>query len=279
SSRFSSLRIKMEHEETQKITRSSWSPLRPFQMISISLLSLLVPLSFLFLSRLSVSSSSAPVTVSSVFSLLHQVDVGVLYTILSLIIVSTLIHNLSGKPECSVLHSHLYICWIVLFIVQACVAFGIEGTMSTTMSITTDKSFSLAAQERWVLVRVMFFLGLHEVMLMWFRVVVKPVVDDTVFGVYMEEERWSERAVVAVTFGLMWWWRLRDEVESLVVVAEVKRSLLIHLEGLDFVNWWMYYICVGIGLLKIFKGFLYFVNMLILTIKRSRKGCESCFVD
>ncbi|XP_010481079.1 PREDICTED: uncharacterized protein LOC104759900 [Camelina sativa] len=269
----------MEHEETQKNRRSSWSLLRPFQMISISLLSLLVPLSFLFLSRLSLSSFSAPVTVSGVFCLLHQVDVGVLYTILSLIIVSTLIHNLSGKPECSVLHAHLYICWIVLFIVQACVAFGIEATMSTTMSINTDTSFSLASQERWVLVRVMFFLGLHEVMLMWFRVVVKPVVDDTVFGVYVEDERWSERAVVAVTFGTMWWWRLRDEVESLVVVAEVKRNLLIRLGGLDFVNWWMYYICVGIGLVKIFKGFLFFVNMLILTINRSRRGCKLFVVD
>ncbi|KAL1221534.1 hypothetical protein V5N11_025381 [Cardamine amara subsp. amara] len=270
----------MEDEETQNTTRSSWSLIRPFQMISISLLSLLVPLSFLFLSRLSLSSSSsASVAISGVSYVLHHADVGVLYTILSLIVVSTLIHNLSGKPECSVFHSRIYICWIVLFIVQACVAFGIEGTMSTTMFINADKSLSLAAQERWVLVRVMFFLGLHEVMLMWFRVVVKPVVDDTVFGVYVVEERWSERAVVAVTFGLMWWWRLRDEAESLVVVAEVKRNLLIRLEGLDFVNWWIYYICVGIGLVKIFKGFLYSVNMLILIIKCSRKGCESCIVD
>ncbi|CAH2039110.1 unnamed protein product [Thlaspi arvense] len=115
-------------------------------------------------------------------------------------------------------------------------------------------------------------------MLMWFRVVVKPVVDDTVFGVYVEEERWSERAVVAVTFGLMWWWRLRDDVESLVVVAEAKHKLLIRLEVFDFLNWWMYYICVVIGIVKIFKGFSYFVNMLVLTIKRSRKGFESCVV-
>lgn len=146
------------------------------------------------------------------------------------------------------------------------------------MSTDPDKSFLLASQERWVLVRVMFFLGLHEVMLMWFRVVVKPVVDDTVFGVYVEEEKWSERTVVAVTFGLMWWWRLRDEVESLVVVAEVKRNLLIRLGGSDIVNWWMYYICVVIGIVKIFRGILYFVNMLILTIKRSRKGYESSVV-
>ena len=214
----------MEGEVAQKNTRGSWSLLRPFQMISISLLSLLVPLSFLFLSRLSLSS--VPVTVSRVSSFLHQADAGVLYTILSLIIISTLVNNLSGKPECSLLHSHLYVCWIVLFLVQACVAFGIEGIMSTTTPTNPDENLFLASQERWVLVRVMFFLGLHEVMLMWFRVVVKPVVDDTVFGVYGEEERWSERAVVAMTFGLMWWWRLRDEVESLVVVAEVKRKLL-----------------------------------------------------
>ncbi|KAG2322556.1 hypothetical protein Bca52824_015769 [Brassica carinata] len=253
----------MEGEVAQKNTRGSWSLLQPFQMISISLLSLLVPLSFLFLSRLSLSS--VPATVSRVSSFIHQADVGVLYTILSLIIVSTLLNNLSGKPECSLLRSHLYICWIVLFLVQACVAFGIEGIMSTTMSTNPDENLFLASQERWVLVRVTFFLGLHEVMLMWFRVVVKPVVDDT-------------RAVVAVTFGLMWWWRLRDEVESLVVVAEVKRKLLTSLDGFDFLNWWMYYICVVIGMVKIFKGVSYFVNMFILTIKRSRKGCESCVV-
>ncbi|KFK42615.1 hypothetical protein AALP_AA1G018500 [Arabis alpina] len=263
----------MEHEETHKNTRNSLSL---FQVISISLLSFLVPLSFLFFSRLSLASASL-VTVSGGSSLLHQADIGVLYTILSLIIIFTLIHNLFGKPKCSVFHSHLYLCSIVLLIVQVCVAFGIQGTINpnTTMSITPDRSLSLASQERWVLVRVMFFLGLHEVMLMWFRVVVKPVVDDTVFGVYMVEERWSERVVVALTFGLMWWWRLRDEVESLVIVMEVKRNLLIHLEGIDFVNWWIYYICVVIGVVKIFKDILYLVNMLILTIKRSRKGCES----
>ncbi|KAL9855091.1 hypothetical protein AtNW77_Chr1g0001761 [Arabidopsis thaliana] len=148
----------MEHEETQKNTRNSWSLIRPFQMISISFLSLLLPLSFLFLSRLSLYTSSTPVTVSGVSSVIHQADVGVLYTILFLIIVFTLIHSLSGKPECSVLHSHLYICWIVLFIAQAC-AFGIKRTMSTTMSINPDKNLFLATHERWMLVRVCSFWG------------------------------------------------------------------------------------------------------------------------
>ncbi|GFS33467.1 hypothetical protein Acr_00g0028610 [Actinidia rufa] len=72
--------------------------------------------------------------------------------------------------------------------------------------------------------RVFFFLGMHEMMLYWWRAVVKPVVDDTIFG-FSKEERWVQRVAVAASFGTLWWVRLRHEVESLVLVLEVKKKL------------------------------------------------------
>ncbi|XP_010542839.1 PREDICTED: uncharacterized protein LOC104815920 [Tarenaya hassleriana] len=269
----------MEDGETQKDRNSCL--FRTFQMISISFLSLLVPLSFLFLSHLSLFNYHLPAlstliptgfshNLLSMNHPLHQINVGILYIIMSFITVATLIHSLCGKTVNSVLHSRLYIGWIVLFAVQSCIAIGIRGTVSVSLD---GRSF-LESQERWVWnwTRVMFFLGLHEVMLTWFRMVVKPVVDDTIFGGYTEE-RWSERAVVAATFGAMWWWKLRKEVEGLAAVAEIKRKLLIGLEVLDYVNWWMYYVCAVIGLVKVLRGILWGREMLVT--KTTRKGCES----
>ncbi|XP_010523180.1 PREDICTED: uncharacterized protein LOC104801571 [Tarenaya hassleriana] len=171
----------------------------------------------------------------------------------------TLFHSLSGKTACYVLHSRLYLCWIVLyihwavlFVVQAPLI-GIMGTLTENF----DARLFIAAQERWVLIRVLFFLGLHEVMMVWFRLVVKPVVDDTIPGVYTEK-RLSERGVVAVTFGMMWWWRPMEEAEGLAVVAEPKHKLLIGLEALDYGNWLIYYTCAVpvIGILRVLRRLL-----------------------
>lgn len=93
-------------------------------------------------------------------------------------------------------------------------------------------------------------------MVYWSRTVVKPVVDDTVFG-YVKEERWVERVAMAASLGTLWWWRLRDEIESLVVMVEVKRELLIGVGIADFVGWWLYYITVTIGMVKIVKGIMW----------------------
>ncbi|QCE13174.1 hypothetical protein DEO72_LG11g167 [Vigna unguiculata] len=66
--------------------------------------------------------------------------------------------------------------------------------------------------------------------------VVRHVVDDTVFGVE-REVRLVERVVVAASLGGLWWWRFRDDVESLVVMVRVS----------DFVGWWLYYLPLNIG--------------------------------
>lgn len=115
--------------------------------------------------------------------------------------------------------------------------------------------------EKGFLTRAIFFLGLNETMFFWSNIVVKPVVDDTVFGI-SRENRWAEKAALAMSFGGLWWWRLRDEVESLVVVVEKKRDLLISIGLADFVGWWLYYLTVTIGMIKIVKSLVWVVYVM-----------------
>ncbi|KAA8543024.1 hypothetical protein F0562_021481 [Nyssa sinensis] len=121
-----------------------------------------------------------------------------------------------------------------------------------------------------MLSRVVFFLGLHETMLHWMRTVVKLVVDDTIFG-FRREERWVERVAMAASFGTLWWWRLRDEIESLVVVPEVKTQLLISIGLADFVGWWLYYLTVTVGMIRVVKGLMW-LGMILLCNCRRVKG-------
>lgn len=65
--------------------------------------------------------------------------------------------------------------------------------------------------------------------------VVKPVVDDSVLGGH-KDERWHKRVAMAAGLGGPWWRRLREGVEVIVIVPEVKRELLIGLGVADFVG-------------------------------------------
>ncbi|KAJ8535733.1 hypothetical protein K7X08_023453 [Anisodus acutangulus] len=69
-----------------------------------------------------------------------------------------------------------------------------------------------------------------------------------------------------MSFGILWWCKLRDEVESLVVVAEVKRDLIGNVGLVDFVGWWLYYVIVAIGMVKVVKALIWlqFVGILWL---------------
>lgn len=122
--------------------------------------------------------------------------------------------------------------------------------------------------------RMVFFFGLHETMMFWGRAVVKPVVDDTVFGV-SREEGLAEKVVLAIGYGGLWWWRLREELEALVVVPEVKRELMMGLGVADFVGWWLYYLTVTIGMLRVVRGLISTVGILT----RRTEVVESRFND
>jgi len=64
--------------------------------------------------------------------------------------------------------------------------------------------------------------------------VVRPVVDDTMFGVE-REVRLVERVVVEASLGGLWWWRFREDLESLVVMMEAKKEQLMDVRVTDFI--------------------------------------------
>ncbi|KFK37477.1 hypothetical protein AALP_AA4G262400 [Arabis alpina] len=253
---------------------------KPFRLITTTLLSLLLPLSFLVLSRLSSSSflflliKSPPRNVSF-FSILPVI----LYVVVSLISVYTLVLGLTTKitakePNRLIpFYPHVSIAWLTLFLVQISVGLGIEGTVSNGLIIESERNF---------LSRLVFFFGLHEVMLLWYRVIVKPVVDNTLL-IGGDGETVVERVALAVSCGTLWWWKLRDEVEALVGVAEAKRALLLLLPinggsnvnvdvgMVDFVNWWLYYMVVTIGMVRIVKGSLWFGMILLFEQGTTRR--------
>ncbi|KAK6803904.1 hypothetical protein RDI58_001688 [Solanum bulbocastanum] len=176
--------------------------------------------------------------------------------------VAALSHTLTGGTSCfikctldPVSRLRLYTAWFFLCILQICVGLGIEG------SIAAGVDAYEIGYERGFLTRAIFFLGLNETMFFWSNYFVKPVVDDTVFGI-LRENKWSEKAALAMSFGGLWWWRLRDEVEFLVVVVEKKRDLLISIGLADFVGWWLYYLTVTIGMIKIVKSLVWVVYVM-----------------
>ncbi|KAF2581291.1 hypothetical protein F2Q68_00001973 [Brassica cretica] len=262
---------------------------KPFRLVTTTLLSLLLPLSFLLLSRLSSASflfsliKSPPQTDSSfLFSILHYTNPAILYVAVSAISVYTLVLGLTTKITASdsnrsiPFYQHVTMAWLTLFLVQISVGLGLEGTSSNGLIIGSERNF---------LSRLVLFCGLHEVMLLWCRVIVRPVVNSTLISSqHGREETVVERVALAVSCGTLWWWKLRDEIEALVGVAEAKRALLLLLlanDGnvnvsldvgtIDFVNWWLYYMVVMIGMVRIVKGCLWF-GMILLFKQGSRRN-------
>ncbi|KAJ4727814.1 Transmembrane protein [Melia azedarach] len=257
--------------------------IQSFHILTINLLTLLLPLSFLLLARVSsahylLTIISYPSQLSSSFflSVFLYTNPALLYILVSTVSVATLIHGLTGKLNIinespgTVYRPRLYTAWIFLCTLQICVGLGIEGSIAAG---NDGASFGI---ERSLLSRVIFFLGLHETMLLWYRMVVKPVVDDTIFEVH-KEEGWVDRVAMALSFGGLWWWKLRDEVESLVVVPEVKKEMLMSVGVADFVGWWLYYLTVTIGMVRIVKALLWLV-MIFLCRRRLRisNAGDSC---
>ncbi|KAG6648009.1 hypothetical protein I3843_07G116600 [Carya illinoinensis] len=254
----------------------------PFHILTITLLSLLLPLSFLLLSRLtcahcyllSLEYSNPSSQISSfLLSFVLYTNPSVLYLLVSIVSIATLIHGLTGKviflseSPGPVLRPHLYIAWIFVCTLQVFVGLGIEGTIAGGID------GSIISMERSLFGKAVFFLGLHETMLHWSRAAVRPVVDDTIFGV-AREERWAERVAMAASFGTLWWWKLRNEVGAMVVVGEFKRELLMSRGVADFVAWWLYYLTVTIGMIRVVKGFMW-IGMLLIRRRETGNSADS----
>ncbi|XP_076892918.1 uncharacterized protein LOC143544796 [Bidens hawaiensis] len=195
------------------------------------------------------------------FSLLGLVPISPLHVLVSVICVASLVHTLNGGrisfgmvsvEKETIVRPRLYTAWIVLCTLQVCVGLGIEGSIGAGIEGSTF------GHERNLICSIIFFLGLHATALYWWRTIVKPVVDDTMFG-FEVEERWVERVVMGCSLGGLWWWRLRNEVESLVVVIEMKSEVGV----VDLMGWWLYYLVVTIGIVRVIKCLIWFGVVLL----------------
>lgn len=251
-----------------------------FHILTTTLLSLLLPLCFLLLARLTTAHFLFTQQRSSslLISLFLYTNPVLLQALVTLTGLATLIHGLTGKIVLvkgsiePLSRPSLHTAWVFLCTLQVCVGLGIEG------SIAAGIDASGFGHGRSLLSRVVFFLGLHDTMLCWSRTIVRPVVDDTVFG-FSKEERWVERVAMAASFGALWWWKLRDEVESLVVLVEVKKNMATGVGMADSVSWWLYYLTVTIGMVRIVKGIVWVGVKLVYGRVETKSGDSLAIED
>ncbi|XP_038896857.1 uncharacterized protein LOC120085080 isoform X1 [Benincasa hispida] len=228
-----------------------------FHLLTLTLLTLSLPLSFLLFCRLVRSHYlHALLPLSTPLPSILSVDRVLLLSLISLISVAAFLDNLLGKSILPTKSSGLTAAWLVLCALQVAMALGIDQGME----IVIDVSSLGLRRSLWC--RLMFFLGLHTTMIHWSKVAVKSVVDDTVFGAPMEES-WSERIAMAVSFGGLWLWRLRDEAESPAIVAENMMELLMDPTMVDFCSLALYYLIVAIGFVKTLRSFVWFLKFLL----------------
>ncbi|XP_058082824.1 uncharacterized protein LOC131230835 [Magnolia sinica] len=229
-----------------------------FHTFTVTLLSLILPLSFLLLARLSIaqhllSYTPYPTPSSIILSLFLYTTPPFMHSLVVSITATALVCTLAGRAR----RPHLYVSWALLFVLQLCVGLGIEATpVASTWPVHINDGCVT-----W-LRRVMFFIGLHEMMLFWSRTIVRPVVDDAIYGVVMEE--WAvEKVATAAAFSALWWWRLRNEVEVLVAMVEVKKEALMGMDVVDLVGWMVYYMTVIMGVVRFMKGSVWLSQLLL----------------
>ncbi|KAL9242959.1 hypothetical protein vseg_016910 [Gypsophila vaccaria] len=235
---------------------------QPIYILSVTLLSLLLPVSFLLLSRLStvhylLSSASITPPKTFIFSLFLHTNATLLHVLVLVVSFAALVHALTGRISLltelpgRISRPRVHVAWMFLCSLQMCVGLGVEATIEAEV---TGPRFGVG---RSMISKVVFFMGLHETMIHWCRIIVRPVVSDTVYG-GPREERWQDRWAMAACFGLLSWWRLRDEVDSLVVVVEAKRAMMMKVGLGDSIGFMLYYLTVAIGMSRILKGLLWF---------------------
>lgn len=280
-----SRQMELEHK-TKNLFNSFASPREIFYLFTHTLLSLFLPLSFLLLAKLSEIQYyfqryqkydySSPQNFPYILTLALHINPIILYFLVFIISIASLIHVLSDKiinlggSSTIVQQPRLYIAWILLCVFQVFVGLGIEGTI--LVGLYDYESFSFVGVETSFLSRVVFLFGLHETTRVWCRMVVKPVVNDTVFGGVDRKERWVEKVVLAICLGILWWWKLRDDVEILVVMSEAKKDQLMEVGMNDFVGGWLYYLTIIIGMVKVGKGLVWIFMAMICSCRREMRN-------
>lgn len=173
-----------------------------FHAICLTLLSLLLPLSYLLFPRL-----NSPPPLSLTFNTI------IFYIFISFLSLSSLFYSFTGHTL--LIKLPICIAWAFLCLFQACVTSGIEATIRSEFEPLENTSGT--AHETW-LKKTLFFIGIYEQMMLWEMTLVKPVVDD---AIYDEErkERGIERFIMWLSFSGLWLWLLQREIEPLVLAS------------------------------------------------------------
>ncbi|KAL2239058.1 uncharacterized protein LOC105163344 [Sesamum indicum] len=274
------------HQHPQKLRGGAAAVLKEgCRVLATTFLSLLLPLSFLLLARLSTARYFLSVGLADDYILIQpQNEVSfltslflysgttlVLSLLVSLITVAALItHLILTRHKHALLiisqRHRLYAAWLLLFLMQVCLSLGIQGTVEAEINSYTVGRLVLPR-------RLIFALGLHETTVFWREMVVKPVVDETIFGFSGEGFWWAEKMALAVAFGNLWWRRLREEAEALVVLPRVTAELKMDVAVADVLGWSLYYLTVAIGGVRVVKGFLWMVTWILgYRVSPARQG-------
>ncbi|KAM0954485.1 hypothetical protein DsansV1_C01g0011531 [Dioscorea sansibarensis] len=208
-----------------------------FHKVSLTLLSLLLPLSFLLLARISSPSLLSP-------SITLCVSYFLLLSLVAMVSLSTLYRVLTGHIP----HLPLCVSWTILFIFQALVSFGIESSFSAGVRPVTGVS---TCRIPWIAYSI-FFIGLYEMMTTWVNALVKPVADDTIFMSRINDVV-VDKVFIGLAYTVLWLKVLKNEMEPLVLVVG-KEELVMHGGWRGFLFWLIGYVTTIAGLMKIIHG-------------------------
>ncbi|KAL5983538.1 hypothetical protein ACLOJK_017625 [Asimina triloba] len=238
-----------------------------FHTFTTILITLILPLSFLLLARLSTAqnlllfSSPSPTPSSIILSLFIDTTPPLIHTYVLTISLTTLLWSFRASTP----RPNLYVSWVFLCVLQLGVGLGIEATIAAGME-SAARACCDSGGFATLLRRGLFFVGLHETMVFWSRTVVRPVVDDTVYGA--ETEEWGvEKVATSAAFGGVWWWKLEKEVEGLV-----EGELVVGMGVVDFAGCLVYYITVMVGMLRFVKGCIWLSKHLLLKEPKEDDG-------
>ncbi|KAH0448741.1 hypothetical protein IEQ34_022541 [Dendrobium chrysotoxum] len=215
-----------------------------FHAVCLTLLSLLLPLSYLLFCRLSYTP--LPPTLNSI----------ILYVAISFLSLSSLFYSITGHT----LHIELPNCiaWAILCLFQACITFGIEGTIRDGfLPLGNTSAF---AHEMW-LKRTLLFIGIYEQMMLWKEKFVEPVVD----GTFIEKERMEQgidRFIMGLSFSGLWLGLLQTEVGPLVL-ASTRGGFSKRVGWCDFVIWFVTFATLMTGFVRAVQFLVWQLSILL----------------